>query len=198
VSFQSRSANASHVLTPLPSRRCIDCFGQLCRLAKFLKALRSAHRYSIKATRVFFSTTGSQRAGTPFWEPTLALAGAVTLGQLVSHRRQELALAVEELESVWLAADGWLESLERGTLDIQRVLPPAALASLMCRLRLGASGRLGRIATWTLERQSETAGLLPGTALAGKRVGRHAPPGRDSVPNYVEHFLQELERQEHN
>lgn len=118
-----------------------------------------------------------------FWEPALALAGAETLGQLVHHRREELRLAAAELEDV-TAARGWLGDLEADTLGLRRVVPAAALGALLRQLRLGASQRLARIATWTLEAQA------PSFARRG------AEPGAEdvlSVSDYVAAVLDELE-----
>ncbi|HMJ01168.1 MAG TPA: hypothetical protein VK488_15155 [Gaiellaceae bacterium] len=145
--------------------------------------------------RLLFHDEESERTHA-YWEPTLALAGAANLAQLVAHRRSELALAAEELESVSLAERGWLERLEQGTLDIQRVLRPPALASLMRRLQIGASRRLARIAAWTLEEQSQTSEFATGAALARKRVGTRASAGEESVADYVDAFMRELQRQE--
>ena len=130
-----------------------------------------------------------------FWEPTLALAGAATLAQLVAHRRQELALAPEELESVSLTAEsGWLVRFEEGQLPIQRYLLPGALAELMARLQIGVSRRLARIATWTLEEQAQSTGYATGSALARKRLGTSS--SEQTVSDYVDEFMRELARHE--
>jgi hypothetical protein len=130
-----------------------------------------------------------------YWEPTLALAGAANLAQLVAHRREELALAREELESVSLAAgSGWLARLEEGELPIQRYLLPGALAELMARLNIGVSRRLARIAKWTLEEQAQSTGYATGTALARKRLGSSS--SEQTVSDYVDEFMRELARHE--
>ena len=130
-----------------------------------------------------------------FWEPTLALAGAATLAQLVAHRREELALAPEELESVSLTAEsGWLARFEEGELPIQRYLLPGALAALMARLQIGVSRRLIRIATWTLEEQAQSTGYATGSALARKRLGSSS--SEQTVSDYVDEFIRELARHE--
>ena len=129
-----------------------------------------------------------------FWEPTLALAGAATLAQLVAHRREELALAPEELESVSMAESGWLARLEEGELPIQRYLLPGALAALMARLQIGVSRRLARIATWTLEEQAQSTGYATGSALARKRLGSSS--SEQPVSDYVDEFIRELARHE--
>ncbi|MGO9956183.1 MAG: hypothetical protein ACLP50_09435 [Solirubrobacteraceae bacterium] len=118
-----------------------------------------------------------------FWAPALALAGAETLGQLVNHRREELRVAVAELESV-TGQRGWLPDLEADQLDLRRTLPAGALAALLRRLRLGASRRLARIATWTIEAQAPTF------------ARRGLEPEDGDVPStseYVAAMLRELE-----
>jgi hypothetical protein len=119
-----------------------------------------------------------------FWQPALALAGVETLGQLVHHRREELGVAVAELEAV-SDVPGWLAELEDDRLDLRRTLPAPALAALLRRLGLSASRRLARIATWTIEAQAPT--------LARKGQARDrddaATPGE-----YVAAMLRELER----
>jgi len=118
-----------------------------------------------------------------FWQPALALAGAETLGQLVHHRREELRIAPTDLEAV-TDARGWLSDLEADTLDLRRALPATALAALLRGLRLGASRRLARIATWTLEAQA------PSFARRGAEPGAAGVP---SVSDYVAAVLDELE-----
>jgi hypothetical protein len=87
-------------------------------------------------------------AAHPFWEPALALSGVATLGQLVRHRREALAVAPTELE---MLAGGRLDDLEHDKLDLRRALPAAALGALLRRLQLGASARLRAIARSTVE-----------------------------------------------
>jgi hypothetical protein len=130
-----------------------------------------------------------------FWEPTLALAGAANLAQLVAHRREELALAPEELESVSVTGEpGWLARLEGGELPIQRYLLPGTLAELMARLQIGVSRRLARIATWTLEEQAQSTRYATGSALARKRLGSSS--SEQTVSEYVDEFMRELARHE--
>jgi hypothetical protein len=120
----------------------------------------------------------------PFWGPALALAGAETLGQLVHHRREELGVTTDELESV---ADtrNWLEAFEGDHLDVRRTLGSSTLAALLRRLGVTASRRLGRIALWTVEAQHPS-------------LARHAQPhADDDVPSpkdYVAQMLDELEQ----
>ena len=127
-----------------------------------------------------------------FWEPTLALAGAANLAQLVAHRREELALDREELESVSIAESGWLAQLEEGELPVQRDLLPGVLAALMARLQIGVSRRLARIVTWTLEEQAQSTGYATGSALARKRRGSFS--SEQTVSDYVDEFMRELAR----
>ena len=122
-----------------------------------------------------------------FWEPTLILAGSLTLGQLVHHRRVELELPAAELEAVGRQA-GWIADLERDELDLRADLPAGALAALMRRLQIGASRRLGRIAAWTMEAQVRSAG----TAVARKGQSREAAADVPSIEAYVETFLHDL------
>jgi hypothetical protein len=132
-----------------------------------------------------------------FWEPTLALAGAANLAQLVAHRREELALDREELESVSVAESGWLARLEEGELPIQRELLPGVLAALMARLQIGVSRRLARIATWTLEEQAQSTEYAAGSALARKRLGSSSSGQMgQTVSDYVDEFMRELARHE--
>jgi hypothetical protein len=133
--------------------------------------------------RLLFQDEESERLR-PFWEPTLVLAGALTLGQLVHHRREELALTADELEDVGPRAD-WLPELEAEALDIPSTLTPTALANLMRRLRIAASARLGRIAWTTLQSQPP--------ALARRA---EQPPDAGEVKRYVDAFLRELKEQE--
>lgn len=122
----------------------------------------------------------------PFWEPTLTLAGAANLGQLIRHRRQELALAPEQLERA-SGVPGWVEGLESDTVSLPGVLSPGALAAVMRSLRVGASSRLARIVRWTIEAGTPTTG----TALA-RGAGddtRHEPV---DVEGYVAEFMREL------
>lgn len=83
-----------------------------------------------------------------FWAPALELAGALTVGELVRHRRAELGLAIDELAEIPAA---WLDDLEHDRLYLPWALAPAKLATLMRRLRFGASRRLGRITRATVE-----------------------------------------------
>lgn len=128
-----------------------------------------------------------------FWEPTLALAGAATLGQLVRERREELALDPEELEET-AGRHGWLGEIERDELDIPSVLSPKALAAFMRRLHVSGSRRLGRLTLWTIEAQRKQASPALGVSFGRKRkgyrgVGRH----EQSATEYVDEFLRELE-----
>jgi hypothetical protein len=143
--------------------------------------------------RLLFQDEEAARAHS-FWEPTLALAGAATLGQLVVHRREELQVPVEELEAVTMQQAGWLSELERDALDIRSVLTTKALADLMRRLRVGGSRRLGRLAALTIESQGGAAGIESGAAFARSRRGYRQAPGEQSVEEYVEDFLRELEK----
>ena len=120
----------------------------------------------------------------PFWGPALALAGAETLGQLVHHRREELGVATDELESL-AESRGWLEAFEGDRLDVRRTLGSSALAALLRRLGVIASRRLGRIALWTVEAQQPS---LARNAQA--RAGDDDPSPED----YVAQMLDELER----
>jgi hypothetical protein len=124
-----------------------------------------------------------------YWEPTLALAGAASLGQLVAHRREELAIPVEQLESLSLQR-GWLDELERDALDIVRALQPKVLAAVFEQLRLEWSRRLRRIAEMTLEANRQSAGYRTGTSFARNRRGVAASSDEPSVGEY----LDEVER----
>jgi hypothetical protein len=124
-----------------------------------------------------------------FWEPTLALAGAASLGQLVAHRREELAIPARQLESLASRA-GWLHDFERDALDILRVLQPDVVASLLQQLRLDWSRRLRRIAEVTLEAHSRAADLPRGTTFARRRRGV-VPRRRERT---VREYLDEVER----
>lgn len=85
-----------------------------------------------------------------FWEPALTLAGAATLGELVRHRREELAKADAELRH--LSGDcGWLPAFERDELDLRRALPARTLGALLRALGLRTSARLRAIARTTVE-----------------------------------------------
>ncbi len=118
-----------------------------------------------------------------FWAPALTLAGAETLGQLVHHRREELGVAVDELESV-TTAGGWLSDLEDDRLELRSALPSSALAAVMRRLRIGASRRLGRIMLWTIE----------GQAPSFARKGQHGQEGDlPAAEEYIAAILRELE-----
>lgn len=92
-------------------------------------------------------------AARPFWEPTLVLAGAATLGQVVRHRREELGVARAELERLADSED-WLDALERDVLDLPRAVSSRSLAALMRRLGVGASRRLREIGRATIEAQA--------------------------------------------
>lgn len=114
-----------------------------------------------------------------FWRPALMLAGALSLGEVVRHRREELALAVEALE---LPAD-WVEDLEHDKLYLPWALSPERLAGLMRALRVGASRRLGSITRSTLEVMQPA---LP------RGAGARPPAGAASPDAYVEDFLRAL------
>ena len=136
--------------------------------------------------RLLHQDTESRRA-LAFWEPTLALAGSSTLGQLVRHRRDELQIPVWEIEQLAERA-GWLAKLEADTLDLPQAVPPGTLAVTMRALKLAASGRLARLVRWTIEgRSAGTAG-----ALARRGMSGHAPHGED-VDSYIREFMRELE-----
>ncbi len=120
-----------------------------------------------------------------FWAPALALTGAETLGQLVHHRREELGIAAAQLESL-TTERGWLDDLEADRLDLRRRLPASALAAVMRSLRLGASRRLARIATWTIEAQAPTL---------ARQVSQPEAEDLPSVSEYVATMLHELEGQ---
>jgi hypothetical protein len=87
-----------------------------------------------------------------FWQPTLRLAGALTLGEVVRHRRDEAEVAARV--DALAGATEWLEPLERDELDIARRLPSTTLADLLRHLGLGASARLRSIASTTLQASS--------------------------------------------
>ncbi|MGA2163943.1 MAG: hypothetical protein ABSH36_05690 [Solirubrobacteraceae bacterium] len=125
-----------------------------------------------------------------FWEPTLALAGAATLGQLVHHRREELQIPAGDIERL-SQPHGWLTGLENDTLDLLRALPSSALAATMRVLRITASQRLARILKWTIEARRPTAG----TALARNASDRQTQPGVD-VDEYIQDFLRDLQGDE--
>jgi hypothetical protein len=134
--------------------------------------------------RLLHQDTESRRA-LSFWEPTLALVGSSTLGQLVRHRRDELQIPIREIEELAERA-GWLAELEADTLDLPRAVPPGALAATMRLLRVAASRRLERLARWTIEAQS------PATGAA---LGRRAPGESDDptdVDAYIGEFMRDL------
>lgn len=125
----------------------------------------------------------SAEGARPFWEPALSIAGAETIGQLVAHRRQALGLRSNDLEASIGTDAGWLDELERDCLNVRETLTPKELASLMRRLRVQASRRLGRISLWTVE------GSVPRLARGG-----HDGPGADaSAADYVQAMLTELD-----
>lgn len=120
----------------------------------------------------------------PYWEPTLALSGAATLGQLVTHRRDELDVADAELEEV-VGGHGWVADLETDRLDVLGALPAASLATIMRHLRIGRSRRLLEIARWTIEAQS---------GLGGSMARHGAAPGdAKKVEDYLTAFAEELD-----
>jgi hypothetical protein len=119
-----------------------------------------------------------------FWAPAMALAGAATLGQLVHHRREELQVAAEDVEALG-ETRGWLADFERDSLDVRAVLPSHALAGLMRRLQIGASGKLRAIARATIEAQAP--------ALARGESGRAIHQDLPNAAQYLDEFLSELE-----
>jgi hypothetical protein len=137
--------------------------------------------------RLLFQETEAEDAH-PFWEPTLTLAGAATLGQLIRHRRQEIALEPEQIERASGVA-GWLGNLESDTLALPGELSAGALAAAMRSLRVGASSRLARILRWTIQ----ASGPTTGAALArGARDTRHDPDSDIDVDGYIAEFMREL------
>lgn len=124
-----------------------------------------------------------------FWEPTLALAGSQTLGQLVRHRREDLNVSAESLEAL-AGTPNWLAAMEADTLDIPRTLPPGALAAAMRLLGVAASRRLARLARWTIEARAPAGGA----ALARNQPARGEQDAPD-VDAYIEQFIDELGRQ---
>jgi hypothetical protein len=120
-------------------------------------------------------------AARPFWEPTLALAGAATLGEVVRHRREELGLAAAELARL-ADGEGWLDTLERDVLDLPRAVPSRSLAALMRRLGVGASRRLREIARATIEAQAPA--LARGKDVAASRADNE---------RYLDEFMSALE-----
>jgi hypothetical protein len=142
--------------------------------------------------RLLFQEDETERVHA-FWEPTLALAGAATLGQLVRERREELALDPEELEEA-AGQRGWLGDIERDELDIPSVLSPKTLAAFMRRLHVGGSRRLGRLTLWTIEAQRKQASPALGVSFGRKRKGyRGGGEQEQSATEYVDEFLRELE-----
>ncbi len=142
--------------------------------------------------RLLFQEDETERVHA-FWEPTLALAGAATLGQLVRERREELALDPEQLEET-AGRRGWLGDIERDELDIPSVLSPKALAAFMRRLHVGGSRRLGRLTLWTIEAQRKQASPALGVSFGRKRKGYRGVGGQEqSATEYVDEFLRELE-----
>ena len=124
-----------------------------------------------------------------FWEPALALAGAATLGQLIRHRREELQLKPELLESA-SGVTGWVQDIESDTLPLPGGLSAVALAAAMRSLRVSASTRLARILRWTIEARSPATG----TALA--RGADDTPRDDDlDVHAYIQEFMDELARE---
>ena len=140
--------------------------------------------------RLVFQEAEAERTRT-WWDPALALAGSLTLGQLVAHRRAALAVPSEELESV-AAARGWLPALERDELDIRSALPANALAGVMRRLRVGASQRLRRITAYTLETQRGSFDPLSGSALARGGETHASASDVPAIDEYVDAFLDDL------
>jgi hypothetical protein len=134
--------------------------------------------------RLLHQDAESERA-LAFWEPALALAGSLTLGQLVRHRREELGVSTQRIEAL-AQPHGWLRDLEADTLDLPRALPATALAATMRALRVAASLRLARIARWTIEAQAPASGSALGR---GSSAGR-AP--EVDVDGYIDEFIRDL------
>ncbi|MBS1881493.1 MAG: hypothetical protein JSS97_00885 [Actinobacteria bacterium] len=126
----------------------------------------------------------SAEGARPFWEPALSIAGAETIGQLVAHRRQALGLQPDDLEASIVADAGWVDELEGDRLNVRETLTPKELASLMKRLRVRASRRLGRISLWTIE----------GSAPRLARGGLDGPGADANAADYVQAMLAELDR----
>jgi hypothetical protein len=142
--------------------------------------------------RLRFQDEESERVHA-YWQPSLALAGAASLGQLVAHRRAEFRLASEDLEGLSLQEPGWLEALERDELDIRTTLPVLTLAELMQRLRVRASKRLGRLALTTIQAFAGGSGQVgESTAFARRRQGMQNSSSDTSPQEYVDAFLDEL------
>jgi hypothetical protein len=125
------------------------------------------------------------RRALSFWEPTLTLAGSLTLGQLIRHRRDELQVPVREIEQL-AERVGWLAELEADTLDLPRAVPPGALAATMRVLRVAASRRLEQLARWTIEAQSAGTG-----AALGRRASGESDDPAD-VDAYIGEFMRDL------
>ena len=128
-----------------------------------------------------------------FWEPTLALAGAATLGQLVRERRED---SHSTPRSSRRRPDGTAGSGKSSATSStsHRSSPPSALAAFMRRLHVSGSRRLGRLTLWTIEAQRKQASPALGVSFGRKRkgyrgVGRH----EQSATEYVDEFLRELE-----
>jgi len=102
--------------------------------------------------RLLFQESEAEQAHA-FWEPALALAGAATLGELLRHRREELAIAAVALEGI-SGETGWLDAVEEDSVDPRQALPARALASVLRRLQIGASTRLRTLMRSTLEGHS--------------------------------------------
>ena len=130
-----------------------------------------------------------------YWSPSLALAGVATLGELVAHRRREFGLSAEALEAVSLQR-GWLDDLEHDRLDIQGTLTTTALASLMQRLQVGASRRLGRITLATIEAFRGGGPVSETMAFARRRVGYPGSSPSEDPGAYVSEFLNDLSAKE--
>jgi hypothetical protein len=140
--------------------------------------------------RLLFHDEESERVHA-FWEPTLALSGAASLGQLVTHRREELAIPADQFKSLSFKR-GSLEDLERDALDIMRALQPATLADLFQGLRLEWSRRLRRIAEVTIEAQKQASGYSTGTSFARRRRGTRASHEERSIGEYLDEVARHL------
>jgi hypothetical protein len=130
--------------------------------------------------RLLFQESQAEEAHV-FWEPALALAGAATLGELLRHRREDLAIATSELEA-HAGETGWIAGVEDDSVDPRQALPARALASVLRCLELGVSTRLRTLVRTTLE------GHQPQFArdLTGNR-----PPAVD-VDAYLDAVFDEL------
>jgi hypothetical protein len=144
-----------------------------------------------EAARTGGAVPGGMPVGPPVLEdvdPRLlhqdAAAERARAYQLVHHRREELGIDADELETL-SPVDGWLGALEGDVLDVRRALPSSALAELMRRLQLRASRRLGRIAVWTIEGRAPT--------LARNRAAVQAADDVPSAHEYVAAVLRDLE-----